>query len=208
MLLLQDYLNNPCGTSSIPYWKCKGLVMPKNMKIVHEQDYSIEAFTEYNDEPYFRLYHFLKSVGQISIPSVETVFDATDINGFVQLINSSYTDISVTTEQIESYQRTPVFCPELWLLLKEKDTGIIVGGGIADFDNEIGKVILEWIQVFPPHRGHSLGQLIVNALLTKMQRVAKFATVSGKVNNVTKPEMLYRKCGFTGNDVWYVLTKK
>ena len=37
---------------------------------------------------------------------------------------------------------------------------------------------------------------------------ATFATVSGQCNNPTNPEALYRKCGFTGSDVWHVLRKR
>lgn len=37
---------------------------------------------------------------------------------------------------------------------------------------------------------------------------AKFATVSGQSNNPTNPEVLYRKCCFTGSDVWHVLRKR
>ena len=93
-------------------------------------------------------------------------------------------------------------------MVREKDTGNIVGGGNADLDREIGEGILEWIQVLPEYRGHGIGQLIVNSLLDKMQGEAQFDTVSGKVNNPTNPEALYRKCGFAGNDVWHVLIKK
>ena len=48
---------------------------------------------------------------------------------------------------------------------------------------------------------------IVKELLWRGREYAKFATVSGKVENETKPEALYRKCGFTGNDVWHILHK-
>ena len=41
-----------------------------------------------------------------------------------------------------------------------------------------------------------------------MKGIADFATVSGKVDNETNPEALYRKCGFVGNDVWHILHKK
>jgi len=41
-----------------------------------------------------------------------------------------------------------------------------------------------------------------------MASMAEFATVSGKVNNATSPEILYRKCGFIGNDIWHILTKE
>lgn len=44
-------------------------------------------------------------------------------------------------------------------------------------------------------------------LIKRMSKKAEFATVSGKVDNVTKPEMLYRKCGFVGDDIWHILKK-
>ena len=208
MLTLQSYLNNPCGTASLPYWKQKGIVAPDNMRIVHKRDFSNDMLREYSDEPYFRLYHDLKGISPIPMDGVEIVSAASFIDEFVRLINASYNDLRVTAEQMESYQRTPVFCADLWLLLKEKETGTIFGGGIADYDREIGELILEWIQVLPEYRQRGYGQLIVNSLLARMQGVAKFATVSGKVNNPTSPEGLYRRCGFMGNNIWHVLTKR
>ena len=82
-----------------------------------------------------------------------------------------------------------------------------MGTTISDFDKELHEGILEWIQVIPAYRGQKIGQLLVNELLKRMANIAKFATVSGKVNNPTSPEMLYRKCGFVGNDIWHVLTR-
>ena len=49
---------------------------------------------------------------------------------------------------------------------------------------------------------------LVNSLLLKMQGIAEFATVSGKVNNPTNPQSIYRKYGFIGDDVWHILTQK
>ena len=208
MLLLQSYLNDPCGTSSVPYWKHKRIVIPKSMKIVHEKDISNGVFREYSDEPYFRLYHDLKNIQQTTTSKVEVVSTKPCIDEFVRLINASYSDLGVTAEQMESYQQTPVYCPDLWILLKEKVTGTILAGGIADYDKEAGELILEWIQVLPNCRRRGYGQLIVNYLLSKMQGAAKFATVSGKMNSSFNPENLYRRCGFTGNDIWHILTKK
>jgi len=62
--------------------------------------------------------------------------------------------------------------------------------------------------VLPQYRGKKIGQLIVAELLFRMKDVADFATVSGKVDNMTNPEVLYRKCGFIGNDVWHILHKR
>lgn len=139
---------------------------------------------------------------------VEIVSGLSNIDEFVQLINASYSDLKVTKEQIESYRKTPVYCPDLWILLKEKNSDTVAAGGIADYDRETKELILEWIQVLPHYRRKGYGQLTVNSLLLKMQDIAEFATVSGKVNNPANPQELYRKCGFTGNDVWHILTQK
>ena len=80
--------------------------------------------------------------------------------------------------------------------------------GIAELDREIGEGVLEWIQVSKSHRGCGLGSYIVSQLLWRMKDKARFVTVSGQCYNPTNPEGLYRKCGFTGNDVWHILRKR
>lgn len=208
MLSLQEYVNDPCGTLSIPYWKSKGLIVPENMKIIHDRDYFGGMLSDYNDEVYFRLFHNLKDIGQVNLPDMEIVSGVSDIDEFVRLINASYSDLSVTKEQMESYRKTPVYRSDLWILLREKNSDTVVAGGIADYDRETKELIIEWIQVLPDYRKKGYGQLVVKSLLSKMQNIAEFATVSGKVSNPTNPQGLYRKCGFTGNDVWHVLTQQ
>lgn len=208
MIVLKDYINNPCRTLSIPYWEQKYIKVPDKIKIVHNDDYNTADFYEYTDEPYFRLYHDLQKVRHTKRDDIEIVVGTTVmLDVFVDIINRSYSDLSVTKEQIESYRKTPVFSLDLWVLLKDKK-GNYLGCGIADYDKEIGEMILEWIQVVPSYRGCGYGQYIVNYLLAKVQGRAKFATVSGKVMNVTNPEKMYRKCGFTGNDIWHILIKR
>lgn len=206
MISLQQYLRDPCGTTSIPYWKYKSVAVPPNMRIVHQREMTGGLLLDHNDEPYFRLYHDLKHIGRTAAGEVEIVGASTD--EFVRLINGCHTDLSVTAEQIESYRHTPVYRPDLWILLKERDTRATVAGGIADYDGETGELILEWIQALPAYRGRGRGQLVVNTLLSKMRNEARFATVSGKVNNPANPERLYRACGFTRTDVWHILTRK
>ena len=208
MVLLESYLRDPCGTTSIPYWKYKRIPVPPGMKIVHQRDMTDDLLRDHSDEPYFRLYHDLKNVRRMTVPEAEIVSGGEPVSEFVRLINQSYTDLRVTAEQMESYRHTPVYCPELWVLLREKGTQTVLAGGIADYDRQIGESILEWIQVLPPYRGRGYGQVVVNTLLSKMQGKARFATVSGKVNDPTEPERLYRRCGFVGTDVWHVLTQK
>jgi N-acetylglutamate synthase-like GNAT family acetyltransferase len=209
MIKLTEYLNNPCGTLSIPYWKAKNITIPPDMKILHDNDFSAEILSDYSDEKYFRLYHNLKEIPKIANDDFEIVTATRkDIKAIVQIINDSYTDISVSKDLIKSYTKTPVYNSELWVMVKEKATGKYVGCGIADFDTEAKELILEWIQVLPQYRGKKIGQLIITELLIRMKDVADFAAVSGKVDNETNPEVLYRKCGFVGNDVWHILHKR
>lgn len=106
------------------------------------------------------------------------------------------------------YIKSEVYDENLWIIVYEKVTHKPVACGIAELDKEIREGMLEWIQVLPAYRGKKIGQLLVNELLTRLQGKADFVTISGKVDNVTKPEILYRKCGFTGDDIWHILTKK
>lgn len=148
--------------------------------------------------------HFLAGTGNIKVFLEDFPYRLC----FVDVINQAYTDLSVTYEQLMGYTQTEVYHPELWIMAVNKEDSSVVGCGIADVDRELKEGILEWIQVIPAYRGRKIGQLIVNELLKRMSGIAEFATVSGKVNNQTSPEMLYRKCGFVGDDVWHVLMKE
>ncbi len=208
MDLLAAYKANPCGTLSIPYWKNKSIEIPQNMRIVHEKDFSKSEYREYKDEPYFRLFHPLEEIQTVVYDDIAIVTaKQEDIPCLVDVINQSYTDLSVTDEQLMGYTQTEVYHPELWIMAVNKADFSVVGCGIADVDRELKEGILEWIQVIPAYRGKKIGQLIVNELLKRMSGIAEFATVSGKVNNQTSSELLYRKCGFVGDDVWHILMK-
>ena len=137
MITLAEYLNNPCGTLSIPYWKAKNIVIPPEMKILHDKDFSVDILSDYTDEKYFRLHHNLKEISRIITDDFEiTTATQRDIKAIVQIINESYTDISVNKELIKSYTKTPVYNAALWIMVKEKATDKYVGCGIADFDAE------------------------------------------------------------------------
>ena len=81
----------------------------------------------------------------------------------------------------------------------------MAASGIAEYDEKCREGIIEWVQVLPEYRRQGLGRKIVAVLLRRLRDLgAEFATVSGDLDNVTDPLSLYRKCGFTGDDLWYV----
>lgn len=204
---LEKYLEDPCGASSLPYWKALVTNVPENMLILHDSAFSEDLLADYVDEPYFRLRHDLRHIPDARLPDGFELCDASPAQ-FASHINESYADISVSAEEIEAYLQHNVYSPELWAAVRACDSGKIVASGIAEFDSKIGEGILEWIQVSPEFRRFGLGTFVVSELLHRIAKKANFATVSGRANDSLSPEKLYRKCGFVGSDIWHILRKK
>lgn len=201
-----QYLKNPGRASSIPYWKAVSISVPENMRILHHDDFNQSLLAEFTDEPYFRLMHDLQNINPVVIPDGFALCAAT-LADFVAHINLCYGEACVTEDELRSYTARTVYCPELWIAIRAIKTGKIAATGIAELDREIGEGILGWAQVSEEYRGCGLGCCIINELLCRMKDMAKFVTVSGQCNNPWKPEKLYRKCGFVGNDIWHVLKR-
>lgn len=207
MITKELYLIEPCKASSIPYWKAKSITVPDSMKVLHQDEYDKAEYQHYVDEPYFRMIHDLKGLSKPELPQGYSLCTVV-LSEYAAHINSCYDRIGITEEELRSYTFRPVYDATLWLAVKDNQTGSIVATGIAELDREIGEGVLEWIQVSKSHRGNRLGSYIVSELLWRMNGKASFATVSGQCNNASKPEKLYRKCGFTGSDVWHILRKR
>ena len=207
MINKDDYLADPCKAASVPYWKAKSIAVPDSMKILHRDAYNKTEYRQYTDEPYFRLRHSLQDLSEPVLPQGYSLCKAA-LPDLAAHINSCYDGIGVTEAELQSYIARPVYYAALWLAVKDDHTGDIVATGIAELDREISEGILEWVQVSEDHRRCGLGHFLVSELLWRMKGTASFATVSGRCNNPTNPEELYRKCGFTGNDVWHILRKR
>lgn len=202
----ERYLANPCRAASLPYWKAVSVNVPPFMRILHHDDYDPSAWAGYHDEPYFRLYHSLQELPEAPLPEGFFLSHATP-EEFSAHIAACYPSIRISADDLRACMQRPVCHPDLWLVIRDAD-GMIAASGIADLDRCIGEGVLEWIQVSDAYRRRGLGRCIVTELLRRMAGEARFATVSGQCNNPTRPEQLYRACGFTGRDVWHILQKQ
>lgn len=201
------YLADPCGTLSIPYYKEKALKTPPDLRIVHQKDFSPKDWKGWQDSPYFRLYHDLSHVSHVPAPEGYHIsgIDETDCSAVAGLIELCY-GFALPEKEVLSWRRCPWFCPELWLQMLD-GRGQMVGAVLTEFDPEMGEGSLEWVQVHPDHRRLGIGSSLVSAILERLREIADFVTVSGEINNPFVPEALYRRCGFSGEDIWHILRK-
>lgn len=178
--------------------------------LVHDDALSLlNGFTFDRREPYFRIIHkgeppFYNCPSQYHYAAADPV---TDCNAIAEMIRACYPGSTMKGEEVLSWMNSPVYDPSLWLWVRETATDRPVGLGIAELDPEIQEASLEWIQVLPEEQGKGLGKAIVAEILRRVTGRASFTTVSGREDNQTHPERLYRRCGFTGSDVWWLLAK-
>ena len=203
MITKAEYLLNPCGTLSIPYWKNKTIKIPSNIAIIHQNNFK-NQFDNY--KIFFRLFHSLETVDIPKI-KVEKIDLDTDKVTLIKMINMCYKNqnISVAENDILKWCKHLTYNSELWIKIEENET--MIASGIAEYDNELNEGIIEWIQVLPEYQNKGYGKTIVNSLLMELKKLgANFVTVSGDLDNSTNPEKLYRSCGFTGDDIWFICT--
>lgn len=105
--------------------------------------------------------------------------------------------------EVLSWLERPVHDPRFWLGAVD-GAGKLQGCVIADLDHEAGELSLDWVQVHPSFRRRGLAAALVTEVLRRAVGVADFATVSGELDGEQQPDALYRRCGFTGEDVWHV----
>jgi len=160
-------------------------------------------------KPYFRLIQ--NNADHQLTPSLPESFRFADVkiqDEYQQVstfISRCYPDMHPTPEIVLSWTQHPVFEQKLWVWVIDLASGIRAALGIAEYDHYISEGSLEWIQVLPEYRGQGLGKAVVLELLSRLNEQVAFTTVAGEKENATNPEALYRKCGFQGSNVWWLL---
>lgn len=206
MISKDVYLTNPCGSYSIPYAKMKTFKQPKDLDIFHSNSVSIDQLKSYNVQTFFRLKHDLVYVEEPSISTSQINLE-NDQDELVSMINQCYQheNICINKQDLIKLISTNSYDASLWL--KIVDQNQIVGSIIGCIDDEMKEGWIEWVQVLPSYQSRGYGQALINALLVKMKDLVSFVTVSGNAQNKKDPEKVYRICGFTGNDYWYICKK-
>lgn len=201
---IEEYLRAPCAALSIPYWKAARLTTPAHVTVLHRREL---PHPETRGEAYFRLFHDLRAIGSTQAEGIDLVTAApTDLEVMADVICRSYSDLSTTPDRLLASVPPAFRDPALWILARDRRSGACAGCAIAALDSTLGELSLEWVQVLPRYRRRYIASALVNELLLRGLRSARFATVSGKAASGA-PEALYRACGFTGEDVWYVSTE-
>jgi ribosomal protein S18 acetylase RimI-like enzyme len=188
-----------------------GRVENSNFVIIHD-DYIREINTNVFSliKSYFRIKYEPNGVQQYSLNERFSVLDVeieSEIDKVSELIGKCYKDIHPSVEAVRGWTRSRVFDKSLWIWVMDNQINIPVALGIAELDRDIFEGSLEWIQVLPEYQGNGLGKVLVMELLNRMDGRVRHVTVSGEVDNETNPERLYRRCGFYGDDVWWLMRK-
>lgn len=118
MISAAEYLADPCGTLSIPYWKARGISVPPGVKIVHDSEFSEGLLDRYTDTPYFRLIHRLRDIPGFCVPDVVCRTIGPDYTGeLADMINICYahSGIRVFDGDVKGWMDSAAYCPGLWI---------------------------------------------------------------------------------------------
>lgn len=204
---LMLYWSRDRSLRSLPYEDSESI----EFALLHqdfETAFDLEGFT--NRYLSFRLLHKMEAIQAPELPTGFSFVNANPIRetqAISELINACYDGMHLKPQTVLAWSQYPVFAADLWVWIIDETCGAPAALGIAEFDPTIAEGSLEWIQVLPDYRRRGLGRQLVNELLIRLQNRAEFTTVAGRVDNTTHPEMLYRRCGFEGDDFWWVLRR-
>lgn len=160
-----------------------------------------------HQEAYFRLIHKESPPLYVCPPgfNYKDAHPQREIDAVTKFLKSCYQELDVDESVVRSWLKHPVYDPNLWVWIMDEAANTPAALGIAELDRRVPEGSLEWIQVLPPYLKQGLGKAVVAELLRRISGKAEFTTVAGKIKNLSQPDRLYRRCGFTGRDVWWLL---
>jgi len=161
-------------------------------------------------EAFFRLIHTGSELPlHVTVPgyAIREVDTATELPLVATILHACYDTPTPGTDEVATWVQRPVFAPHAWLWIINRKEKRPVALGIAETDTITGEASLEWIQVLPAFRGLGLGTMLVQELVYRLEQKVAFTTVVGQMKNPCEPEHLFRRCGFTGHDIWWMLQR-
>ena len=108
---------------------------------------------------------------------------------------------------VQDWLHSPKFTADLWIWAVDEATQQPAGLALAELDTQIHEASIEWIQVLPDYQRRGVGRALVHELLRRIGERALFTTVAGVVEDRDNPGAFFRRCGFTGADVWWLLSR-
>ena len=203
--MIEAYLADPCGTLSIPYYKMIRMQMPPQLRVVHDRAFDGALDPGETHRRYFRLLHTLSRLETPLLPPDYALrrIDERHSPQLASLLGSCYPGKWDAVAAL-GLLRDPFAYAPLNIGAYTSD-GILVGCCLGAFDAQCREETIEWLAVHPAHRRRGLACALVNTCLKALAGVAGFAAVSGEMDNPSHPLAVYRRCGFTGNDVWHVI---
>jgi len=159
-------------------------------------------------EAFFRLVHTGSELPlHATVPgyAIREVDMTTELPLVATILHACYDTPTPGTDEITTWTKSQVFAPHAWLWIVNRRAKRPVALGIAETDQLTGEASLEWVQVLPAFRSLGLGTMLVQELVYRLEQKVAFTTITGQVKNPCEPEHLFRRCGFAGRDVWWVL---
>lgn len=152
-------------------------------------------------QPYFRLLHNHQTITSLPLPPGITfapITPETDAPAVRDFLGEGI-------ERVDAWREHRTFAPDLWLWAV--DDGVPVGFAAGEFDPDVREASIEWVQVAPSCQGRGIGAALVSELLRRAAERASFTTVSGPMEfkDRENPGGYFRRFGFSGQDVWWLL---
>ena len=116
ILTRTEYLQNPCRTSAIPFWKCFDYELPAGVEVIHEEEIGkIDIDKRRQAVRYFRLFHRLDWMPSCIQSKAELLIAPRQTADFAAMINAAYADLQVSEAQLLQLQKQAIKQKQ-WLL--------------------------------------------------------------------------------------------
>lgn len=162
---------------------------------------------------YYRLSHSLQNIPDHPLPQgfafAPVKMDGAMVDTVATFIAEHSDSGDDALAVVQGWVDAPVFASKLWLWVLDEASGQPVGLVVAALDKTYQEAVIEWVQVHSDFRQKGLGKALVTEVLRRIGDQATLVTASGEVTveERDEPGQFFRHCGFSGTDVWWLLSR-